>query len=263
MEISKRRKHFCAIPAAADYGQRIEGWQSPWPSRRFASPIWAGDAVSGWEDGQSPDAGGFGQRNPTFFGDARNILKTRAARYAIAVWMDCFLAGDPASPGDGMSAASVRLPELERGASYTGEAYDGPRLMPYSNSQATMSCRDAHTNWPPVKRMSSDTSPEMKEGSVKLSASAAESNSASARSRPSNAPWNTSIPNGGMLYRVLRSVFAESCASIPNSSLVRYMDVMKPCCAPVVRADTFCVNLKREGPPSSHCSRRRRVVPSI
>jgi hypothetical protein len=49
----------------------------------------------------------------------------------------------------------------------------------------------------------------MKEGSVRSSAAAAESNSASASSRPSNMPSNTSMPKGGTLKRVLQSFFAR------------------------------------------------------
>jgi len=60
----------------------------------------------------------------------------------------------------------------------------------------------------------------MKEGSAKAAASATELNSASAKTNPLNTPSNTSIPDGGTLWRVFVSTFAGSFASTPSSTFV-------------------------------------------
>ena len=68
------------------------------------------------------------------------------------------------------------LPSLR----YELQVHSDLSLIPYSKSHVWMSCREARTSWPPVNRVSADTSCKLKAGGVRASAWAAESNSASA-----------------------------------------------------------------------------------
>ena len=98
-----------------------------------------------------------------------------------------------------------------------------------------MSRREARTSWPPVNRVSADTSWRIKEGGVRASASAAESNSASARSKPSNSPSNTSIPKGGTLLTSLAEPHSrklrEHAKLVPSQIYGRDQSLLRSICS--------------------------------